>query len=353
MSRARQGPAKNRVRLELDQRRAVALHAALSEALLAELLVGDRHGAASEVLADLTRRAPGWLESAAQAGEAADLVAAEAVLRALVDAEEGRHARSGLAEPELLAALGDKKPLGVGAGEVLDRMCRERLIRRRQAAGEEPWFSATSAGRRFLRGDPGTRGVVETVREPLVLLDLLFADGRGDAAFLPWVQAVGRLADENLAPLVDALRAGELVDVPEPAEPGGDWLALTSAGEQLARKRWEHVSTGTTLADDWPERSPLPYRRELPVRFSRECRSHPAGEHGGDCTPVSWLHHSSTSRSWATLKRDGVVECRCRRCGGVFFVFLQAAAHDDRPVYRDLASATHNRPAWRLAGRRW
>ena len=80
-------------------------------------------------------------------------------------------------------------------------MRRERLIARRHAHRDEPWFAAAPAGRQFLHRDTSARDDAWTVADPLALLDLLYADGRGGGeAFLPWVQAVGRLADEDLAP---------------------------------------------------------------------------------------------------------------------------------------------------------
>ena len=134
-------------------------------------------------------------------GEAGYLVAAEAVLRALVHAEDGRYSRGALSEGALLRALGDAKPLGATATDVLDRMRRERLITRRHAHRDESWFAAAPAGRQFLHRDTSARDAAWTVADPLALLDVLYADGRGGGeAFLPWVQAVGRLADEDLAP---------------------------------------------------------------------------------------------------------------------------------------------------------
>ena len=177
-SHSRQRPVQGRIRLELDQRHAQAVHAALSETLHAELLAGDCREAVREVLALLDRRVPGWLESAAVGGEAGYLVAAEAVLRALVDAEDGRYARSALSEVELVRALGDAKPLGATATDVLERMRRERLITRRRAHGDELWFAAASAGRQFLYRDTSARDDAWAVRDPLALLDLLYADGR-------------------------------------------------------------------------------------------------------------------------------------------------------------------------------
>ena len=63
------------IRLELDQRRAQAVHAALSETLHAQLVTGDRLEAVREVLEHLDRRVPGWLEQSPVSGEAGYLVA--------------------------------------------------------------------------------------------------------------------------------------------------------------------------------------------------------------------------------------------------------------------------------------
>jgi hypothetical protein len=94
-----------RVRLELDERRARALHAALSEVLGAQLLAGDRRNAARELLDELDAKVPDWLSAAPIGGEAGYLIAADAVLRALADVEE--RDRSALSEIELLVALGE------------------------------------------------------------------------------------------------------------------------------------------------------------------------------------------------------------------------------------------------------
>ena len=64
----------------------------------------------------LDAKVPGWLSAAPVGGEAGYLIAAEAVLRALVDAED--RGRSTLSEIDLLEALGDAKPLGATAGAV-------------------------------------------------------------------------------------------------------------------------------------------------------------------------------------------------------------------------------------------
>lgn len=53
-------PDPKRIRLELDEHRARAVHAAIREALNAQLLTGDHAADAREVLEQLDRRVPGW-----------------------------------------------------------------------------------------------------------------------------------------------------------------------------------------------------------------------------------------------------------------------------------------------------
>jgi hypothetical protein len=135
---------QRRVRLELDERKARALHAALSETIARELLTGDRLAATREILDGLADKVPGWLDVAPVGGEAGYLIAAEAVLRALVAAEE--RGLTALGEPELQRELGDAKPLGSTASDVLQRMRREKLIS--HAYGDRELYRAEPAGRR-------------------------------------------------------------------------------------------------------------------------------------------------------------------------------------------------------------
>src|SRR3954471_1596978 len=119
--------ARRRVRLDLDEHQARALHAAIQEALAAELVGGDFAADARAVLSRLSAKVPSWLDRAVVGGEAGYLMAAEAVLRALVDVErEGRYA---LLEEQLAHAVGPAKPPGVSVTAVLARMRREQLIR--------------------------------------------------------------------------------------------------------------------------------------------------------------------------------------------------------------------------------
>jgi hypothetical protein len=214
------------IRLALDQRSAQAVHAALMEALHAKLLEGERREAAREVLERLDRRVPGWLDTAPVGGEAGYLIAAETVLRVLVAAEDGTYARSSLAESELLRELGDAKPLGATATDVLERMLREKLIARRRGPREdERWWAAAPAGRQFLHRNTAAGDASWAVHDALELLDLIYADGRGHGtAYLPWVQAIGRPDDDDLAPLRAALSADGLLRQPddEPHDPALD-----------------------------------------------------------------------------------------------------------------------------------
>ncbi len=112
-----------------------------------KLLAGDQRDAARDVLEELDNRVPGWLEAGPIGGEAGYLAAAETVLRALINAEE--RGRSALLESRLLRAVGDAKPLGTTANDVLERMRREKFltINRRR---DEPWITAAPTGRRSL-----------------------------------------------------------------------------------------------------------------------------------------------------------------------------------------------------------
>jgi hypothetical protein len=323
--------AATRVRLDLDQRRAGALHAALTEALNAQLVAGDRRDAARELLAQLDAKVPGWLTAAPIGGEAGYLIAAEAVLRALVDAED--RGRSALAEIELLGALGDAKPLGTSAGDVLGRMRREQLIRVRWDRGEG-WWTAAPAGRRFVHRDTAALDDAWTVSDPDGLLDLIYAEHRpGRQAHRQSVQAIGRLASDELGALLGQLAARDLLDASRTDE---RWIELSWNGVQLARERWRDGGTEHRLAWDGPPPPPHPYRRGLPIRINPEDRVHPErrpgdGPAGRYCTPAAWLRRSSKTKLWATLRRDGAAVWTCRRCDSHWLVYLQAHGRETNP----------------------
>ena len=215
------------IRLALDQRSAQAVHAALMEALHAKLLEGERREAAREVLERLDRRVPAWLDPAPVERDAGYLIAAETVLRFLV-AAEGRHVRPQLARRVRAAARASatSKPLGATATDVLERMLREKLIARRRGPREdEPWWAAAPAGRQFLHRNTAAGDASWAVHDALELLDLIYADGRGHGtAYLPWVQAIGRPDDDDLAPRLAALSADGLLRQPddEPHDPALD-----------------------------------------------------------------------------------------------------------------------------------
>ena len=335
-----------RVRLELDQRRAGALHAAVSEALSAQLLAGDRRDAARELLEDLDAKVPGWLSAAPIGGEAGYLIAAEAVLRALVDAEA--RGRSSLAEIELLRAIGDAKPLGSSASEVFGRMRREQLVRVHVGHGEERWWTAAPAGRQFLHRDTAACDDAWAVTDADALLDLIYAEHRpGRRAHRASVQAIGRLADSELAALLEQLAARGLLESLESNDP---WIELSWTADQLARERWRSSAAEHRVSWEGPPPPPRPYRRALPIRIAAEDRAHPARsleQEPWRCPPAAWLQRSSKTKLWATLRRDGAAEWTCRHCDSHWVVYLQAHGHNDRLAYRDPAEATHNRPCWR------
>jgi hypothetical protein len=135
------------IRLQLSDGEARALHSALLEALAAELVPVARVAAARAVLDRLGSRVPGWLERSPVRGEAGYTIAANAVLRTLLEAEE--RGRSALTDTELAHGLGDAKPVGVSIDGVLARMRRERLIRIvGKPDGRTSVLAATPAGRR-------------------------------------------------------------------------------------------------------------------------------------------------------------------------------------------------------------
>jgi hypothetical protein len=119
--------ATRTVRLQLSENEARALHSAVEEAIAAGLLPTQRQDAARTVLGRLGKRVPDWLDHSPVGGEAGYLTAADAVLRALIAAEE--RGRDTLTDIELAHALGDDKPAGVTIDRVLRRMLREKLIR--------------------------------------------------------------------------------------------------------------------------------------------------------------------------------------------------------------------------------
>lgn len=350
-------PNSKRVRLELDERRARGVHAAIREALNSDLLAGEHLTAAREVLEQLNSRVPGWLQAGPIGGEAGYLVAADAVLRALVGGED--RGRPSLTETELLRELGDAKPLGATAADVLERMRREKFITVQTAHRDQPWITAAPAGRRFLHRDTAVHDASAIVRDPDALVDLIYAEYRaGDRAHRPSVQAIGHLEDDELVALVNVLLDLDLIDPPDvPGEiPTWTWLALTAKGSNLARERWQQSAPPGTrrYAFDHPPAPPLPYQRRLPLRISREDREHPAwydDDHRSCWSPASWLQRSSKTKLFATLKRDGSVVWSCNRCSHTWLVYLQAFTADGKPAYADPAAGAYNRPLWRPASR--
>src|SRR3954470_18318407 len=94
---------RRHVRLDIDEHQAWALHAAIQEALAAELLGGDFAADARAVLSRLSAKVPSWLEK------------------------------------QLASAVGPAKPPGVSLTAVLARMRREQLIRVSVRGSDGQW----------------------------------------------------------------------------------------------------------------------------------------------------------------------------------------------------------------------
>ena len=295
--------APRRIRIELDEPGARALHAALTAAL-ASGEVGDAP-AARGVLEQLDRRVPEWVTEDPE----------QTVLAALAEAEA--QGRGALAEEELITALGAG---GASVRPLLDRMAKERLVQRTERDGRI-WLAA---GRRHA-------AAAEPVTEAEALVDLVYAERRpGRWAHRPSVQAIGRLDDADFEALAGDLRTRGLL---EPAD--GDDLELTDDGATLARERWA-------------ARSPTPHWRiPAPALPYRELRIE-AGPDDLKC-PSAGCEGKVARRSaaWKALVRDGSVEWTCPECSRTWLLYLQAYDDAGAPAYRDPDVGDHNRPHWR------
>jgi hypothetical protein len=234
--------APKRIRIELDEPGARALHAALTTALAGEAVDPAQAAAARGVLEQLDRRVPGWVAEDPE----------QTVLAALAEAEA--QGRGALAEEELAAALGSG---GASLRGLLDHMVEERLVQRTEREGRT-WLAA---GRRRQASAAPVTGAD-------ALVDLIYAERRPSRwAHRPSVQAIGRLDDAAFERLARELRARGLL-----GEASGDELALTDDGAALARNRWAARSPTPHWRIPAP---PLPYR-ELPVKSDagdRQCQS--------------------------------------------------------------------------------
>jgi hypothetical protein len=307
--------APRKIRIELGEDGARAVHAALTAALATD---PEPFAGARDVLAQLDRRVPGWTADDPE----------DAVLDALASAEDG--GRAALAQEELAVALGAG---GASIADLLDRMEREKLVQR-TSRDDRTWIAAAAAGRRR----HGAREASE--HEPLAdadaLVDLLYAERRPSRwAYRPAVQAIARLDDAAFEVLAGELRRRRLL---EPAD--GDDLALTDDGAALARERWAATSTLPHWRIPAP---PLPYR-PLPVRVEPEDRSCPASGCDGE---AGWLKPKGRSAALKALVRDGSVEWTCPSCSRTWLIYLQAHDDDGAPAYRDPVEGAYNRPRWR------
>jgi hypothetical protein len=296
--------APKRIRIELDEPEARALHAALTAALAADA-VGGEQAAARHVLEQLDRKLPDWQ------AEDPELT----VLTALGDAEA--QGRGALSEEELAAALGAG---GASVRALLDRMTKERLLQRTERDGRI-WLAA----RRLPAQQAGP------VSDADGLVDLIYAERRpGRWAHRPSVQAIARLEDAEFELLARDLRTRHLL---EPSD--DDELELTDAGADLARERW----AATSPTPHWRIPAPaLPYR-ELPVKAEAADRVCPAKGCDGRI--------NTRAAAWKALLRDGSVEWTCPKCSRSWLIFLLAYNDDGVPAYRDPVEGDHNRPHWR------
>jgi hypothetical protein len=297
--------APRRLRIELDEPSAQALHAALTAAM--PDLDGDRAAAARGVLEQLDRRLPAWTTEDPE----------QTVLTALADAEA--QGRGALAEEELVAAIGAG---GASVSGLLDRMVKQRLLQRTERDGRT-WLAA---GRRH------TTPTAEPVTDADALVDLIYAERRPSRwAHRPSVQAIGRLDDPDFDRLAQELRGRGLLE----EDAADDELALTDDGAALARDRW----SARYPTPHWRIPAPaLPYER-LPLRVEPDDRTCPSSGCDGRV--------GDRSAAWKALLRDGSVEWTCPSCSRTWLIYLQAYNDDGVPAYRDPALGVYARPHWR------
>jgi hypothetical protein len=297
--------APKRIRIELDEPGARALHAALTGLLASEAAGAEQVAAARGVLEQLDRRVPEWVAEDPE----------QTVLAALASAEA--QGRGALAEEELIASLGAG---GASLRPLLDRMVKQRLLQRTEREGRV-WL-ATGRRRQAATGP---------VTEPDALVDLLYAERRpGRWAHRASVQTIGRLDDATFEALAGELRSRGLL---EPSD--SDDLELTDEGATLARERWAARSP----TPHWRIPAPaLPYR-ELRIEAGPADLKCPSSGCGGKLT--------RRAAAWKALVRDGSVEWTCPGCSRTWLIYLQAYDDDGVPAYRDPVEGDHNRPHWR------
>ena len=300
--------APKRIRIELDETGARALHAALTSVLASEALAADQASAARGVLEQLDRRVPEWVAEDPE----------QTVLAALAEAEA--QGRGALAEEELIATLGAG---GASVSGLLDRMVDERLLQRTErdgriwlAAGRRRQTRRRSGDRpRGAGGPPVRRAPPRPLGAPPV--------GAGDRpARRRRLRGARRRAAHSAALL-------------EPSDT--DELELTDDGATLARERWAARSP----TPHWRIPAPaLPYR-ELPIEAAAADRRCPSAGCEGSV--------SARSAAWKALVRDGSVEWTCPECSRTWLLYLQAYNEtgprlEPRPPP---VEGDHNRPHWR------
>ena len=183
--------AAKRIRIELDEDGARALHVALTSALAGEALGAEQQTAARQVLEQLDRRVPDWVAEDPE----------QAVLAKLEEAEA--QGRGALAEEQLVERLATG---GASVTALLDRMVEERLLQRTERDGRT-WLAT---GRR-------RQTAAEPVTEPEALVDRMYAERRpGRWAHRPSVQSIGRLDDGAFEALAAGLTQRGLLEFRRP-----------------------------------------------------------------------------------------------------------------------------------------
>ena len=261
-----------------------------------------------------------------------------------------------LTEIELLRALGDAKPLGSTATDVLGRMRREQLIRTVHGG---PQRGALVDGRAGRPAVPASRhrGARDAwaVRDADALLDLIYAEHRpgGSGAPARRCRRSGGSTPNELDALVAQLQTRTGCSRRTVNERAG-WLELTWSGVRAAPARALGRGCGSEapLPLGWAAATAAPYQRRLPIRIGGEDRRHPDRWPDEPATGATARRRRGCSaRARRSCGRRCAVTAppsgRCRNCDSHWLVYLQAYGRDDRPAYRDPAEATHNRPHWR------
>ncbi len=278
----------------------------------------------------------GW-RAPPSGGEAGYLIAADAVLRALVDAEDDRYARSALSRERAVARARRRQ----AARRDRDRRARADAPRAADRAPARPLrrravVRRRGGGRQFLHRDTSARDDAWTVHDPLAPARPAPRRWARRRRRVPALGA-GRRSPRRRRPRAAGRRAARRRARRRPRTTSSaerDWLVAQHSGRELAQNALaRRPRQGRRFAFDRPPRPPLPYRRALPIR-ALTLREPLAPDPGRRrfCPPAAWLQRSSKTKLWSTLRRDGVIEWHCQRCNRAWLVYLQGITADGRPA---------------------